>query len=178
VKGKFAGRTAQAVRFEETEDIAMPAEWRVRSEVQRRNTWIAVRPIAGTVIILFAIGWRAAQGEIPIFGSTVAAASAPTPHDDAPALALDQSRAEAAALRGEVATLSQQVHQDTIDIITSNDRLELLQTELASANTRREEDNRQIGDLRGQLKRICTAAERDPSFPDAAAIAACRVPIK
>jgi cell division protein FtsB len=156
----------------------MPAEWRVRSEVQRRNTWIAVWPVVGTALILFIIGWRAAQGELLIFGNTVSASSVSAPHGDAQAAALDQSRTEAAALRGEVATLNQQVHQDTIDIITSTDRIELMQSELASANTRREEEHRQMTDLRDQFKRLCTAASRISSFPDASAIAACRTPAK
>lgn len=156
----------------------MPSEWRVRSEVQRRNTWIAVWPIAGVALVLFAIGWRAAQGELPIFGSTVAAATVPAPHDEATAAALDRSRTEAAALRGEVASLSQQVRQDTIDIITANDRLSLVQTELASANSRRDDEHRQTADLHDQLKRVCAIILRDPPFPDASAIAACRAPAK
>lgn len=182
---KTFGTRFKPIDRRKREDIIMPSEWRLRSEAQRRNVWIAVWPIAGVALILFTIGWRAAQGDFPFLGATVAASAVPAPHDDATEAAdsakdaaLDRSRTEAAAFRGEVTTLSQQVHQDTIDIITANDQVALLQTELATANARRDDDYRQMADLRDQLKRICAAVLRDPPFPDASAIAACRAPAK
>jgi hypothetical protein len=171
--------------------------WRRHSDIPRRRYWTAlIVPLFAVAVILLGIVWELTRADSDVADAdqapaaaqpTVELASGPGFGDegdsaDTAGAQLYASRHEAANLQEELSDATLQLQQGSAALVTSNEKVQTLEGELASATEKiaeakadREEALRVAGKmwedwrrLRKDLSAVCATLDAEKNSPDAA----------